>query len=166
MQSISANPPLPGLTPTQMQTIQSFYDGLKDEVGLDQGLSPREVRRLMRLSRENLFFVDDSIDAIEQLPEMCPRYLNPDQAIAEAKLYHQVRYLEQLHQQIGRALHDQLLSMGNKCYQNGILIYRSTKTAAKAGYPGAAPIYKQLKKRFARNGPKRGHVAESTKHEE
>ena len=148
MNSLTFNPQQTGLTNNQMQTIKSFYAGLQQILHFEEGLSNREVNRLMRLSRQNLLFVDDSIDAIEQLPELCPRFLDPVLVEKEADYFHQLRFLEQMHEQAGAALKDMRLILGDKCFRSGLLIYDSVKSASKAGYPKARPIYEQMRKRF------------------
>ncbi len=148
MNSLSFSNSQASLTNNQMQTLKSIYDSLQQILQFEKGLSPREVNRLMRLSRENLLFVDDSTDAIDQLPELCPRFLDPIQVTNEANYFNQLRFLEQLHQQAGAALKDMRLILGDKCFRSGLLIYNSVKSAAQAGYPKARPIYEQMRKRF------------------
>lgn len=148
MNSLNISNPQTALTQNQMQTLKSMYDNLQQILQFEKGLSKREISRLMRLSRENLLFVDDSTDAIDQLPELCPRFLDPVLVEREANFFHQLRFLEQLHEQAGAALKDMRLILGDKCFRNGLLIYNSVKSAAIAGYPKARPIYQQMKKRF------------------
>ena len=148
MLSVTSQPNQVGLSPSEMQAVTSFYDGLQQILKFREGLNQRESSRLMRLSRENLLFVDDSIAAIKQLPEVCPRFLDPTIVNEESEFYSQLRYLEQLHLQAGAALKDMRLRLGDKCFRNGLLIYNSVQSAAKNGYPKVRPIYKQMRMRF------------------
>ncbi len=150
MLSLNSSSIAPGLSDTQMNDLKSVYQNLAHSLSLKEGLSDRESRRLMRLSRENLLFVHDSVDAIQQLPELCPRFLDPALVEAESNYFNQLRYLQQLHEQVGAALNDMRLRLGDKCYRNGLQIYNSVQSAAMGGYPKARPIYKQMKKRFPR----------------
>ena len=131
-----------------MQSLRSFYDALEQILQLREGLNQRETNRLMRLRKDNLLFVHDSLDAIDQLPELCPRFLDPKKVQDEGKLFDQLRFLEQIHNQTAAALKDLRLKLGDKCYRNGLLIYNSVQSAANSGYPKARPIYKQMRSRF------------------
>jgi len=149
MQNLTASIQLPALTTTQVQMIQSYYQGLEQILRFEKGLTLLERRRMMRPTRENLHFVKDSIDAIDQIPELCPGFLDIAEVEAEAQLFQQLRYLEQVHNQVGDALKDLRLIKGNKAFSNARLIYRSVQSAAENGYPKARPIYTQMRRRFA-----------------
>lgn len=149
MQNLTAPIQLPALTTTQVQMIQSYYQGLEQILRFEKGLTLLERRRMMRPTRENLHFVKDSIDAIDQIPELCPGFLDIAEVEAEAQLFQQLRYLEQVHNQVGDALKDLRLIKGDKAFSNARLIYRSVQSAAENGYPKARPIYTQMRRRFA-----------------
>lgn len=165
MNSLSFTPSQTGLTDSQMQTIKSFYEGLEQILLFEKGLSDREMKRLMRLSRENLLFVDDSLDAIDQVPELCTRFLDPFKVNQDIDYFHQLRYLEQLHEATGSALKDMRLILGDKCFRNGLMIYHSVKSASNGGYPKARPIYEQMRKRFDGAPPVRSSEEEESNEE-
>jgi|GEM_PF-1777668 len=149
MQSINNANSSQALSTTQVQAVKNFYAGLSQVFEFHKGLTLVERRRMMRPTRQNLLLVQDSLDAIAQIPELCPSYL--DQASVEdtSELFHQLRYLEQVHKQVGDALKDLRLMVGDDAFRNARLIYNSVKTAAEAGYPKARPIYQQMNMRFA-----------------
>ena len=136
------------LSDSQMQSLRSFYDALEQILKLRDGLNQRESSRLIRLRKDNLLFVHDSLDAINQLPELCPRFLDPEKVREEGKLFEQIRFLEQIHANTAAALKDLRMKLGDKCYRNGLMIYNSVQNAATNGYPKVRPIYKQMRSRF------------------
>lgn len=169
MQNLNAPIQFPALTTTQLQMVESYYNGLEQIFKFEKGLTLVERRRMMRPTRENLHFVKDSIDAIDQIPELCPGFLDLTEVEAEASLFHQLRYLEQVHNQVGDALKDLRLIKGNQAFTNARLIYRSVKSAAESGYPKARPIYAQMRRRFENqigNLPGQGEESEPVEVEE
>jgi len=149
MQNLNSSSQSQALTALQIQTVKNHYNSLSQIFNFHQGLTLAERRRMMRPSRQNLLFVQDALDAIAQIPELCPAYLDKADVEETSQLFHQLRFLEQIHQQIGDALYDIRLMAGDKAFRHARLIYNATKSAAEAGYPKARPIYNQMVNRFA-----------------
>lgn len=148
MQNISSSIQTQALTAAQIQAVKNHYAGLSQVFEFHQGLTLAERRRMMRPSRQNLLFVQDSLDAIAQIPEVCPAFLDKAAVKEVSELFHQLRFLEQIHQQVGDALQDLRIMAGDKAFRNARLVYNSAKSAAIAGYPKARPLYEQMRQRF------------------
>lgn len=148
MKSIHHTTTIAPLTAGQINALKTHMEGIQDILQFDTGLTKPERRRMMRLSRENLLFVEDAVDAITHLPELCPSFLNAQEVIDLVELFHQLRFFEQTMKGITDALKDRRLQTGNECFHNGRMIYQVTKLAANNGYPKARPIYNQMKRRF------------------
>lgn len=148
MKSVHSNTTIAPLTDSELQDLRTYLEGIQNILLNNRGLTNAERRRMMRLSRENLLFVEDAVDAIEQLPELCPGLIKPENVKNSFALFGQLRFFEQIMTQITDALKDRRLDTGNKCFQDGLMIYQVTKMAAKGGYPKAKPIFQQMRKRF------------------
>lgn len=148
MQNLMYSPQSQALNGAQIQAVKNHYNGLSQIFEFHQGLTLAERRRMMRPSRQNLLFVQDSLDAIAQIPEFCPAFLDKVAVEEIAELFQQLKFMEQIHKQVGDALKDIRLMAGDKAYRHARLIYNSTKSAALAGYPKARPIYEQMLQRF------------------
>jgi len=148
MQNLNAPHQPSSMTDAELQRVKDLYEDLSDMFQFHEGLTAAERKRKVKPSRQNLIFVQDSIDAINQVPEVLPGIIDAGQAKDMAARFEQLRYLEQLHTQVGDALKDLRLIAGDEAYHTARAVYHGTKLAAQMGFPKARPVYEKMRERF------------------
>lgn len=117
------------------------------------GLSKEERKKLAKMGDGSLPFVQKAVDYSKSNPEFAPAYFNPEHFASVFLVYTQLSNIFRPITLIFSDLEDTMTEAGSECYSMALTYYNSVKQAAKEGVGGAKPIYEDLKKRFAHNGP-------------
>lgn len=117
------------------------------------GLSKEERKKLAKMGDGSLPFVQKAVDYSKSNPEFAPAYFDPERFANALTVYTQLSSIFRPITLIFSDLEDTMTEAGSECYSMALTYYNSVKQAAKDGVSGAKPIYEDLKKRFAHNGP-------------
>ena len=141
------------LNPKQVSELMSLYQRMETILGgFDQGLSLEKRRRLIHLDRENHLFVRDVADTMRKKPSLCPGYLKAEKVIDDYDFYRQLEELITLHKHAHENLRDIQILLGDRCYRQGLSVYRAVSDAKDNDIPGAKVFFFQLNKRFRTQG--------------
>ena len=141
------------LNRNEVNELTSLYDRMEEILGgFDEGLSTANRRRLVHLDRGNLLFVRDVADTLSKKPTLCPGYLNAAEIIDEYQFYRQLEELTLLHKHAFENLRDMKVILGDKCYRQGLSVYRAVRDAKENNVPGSKVFFNQLHKRFTGQG--------------
>ncbi|MFV0377446.1 MAG: hypothetical protein ACK5JD_09110 [Mangrovibacterium sp.] len=117
------------------------------------GLSKEERKKLPKMGDGTSPFVQKALEYCQSNPEFIPAYFKPEQFNNAFTGWAQLNSIFRPVQQLYSDLEDTIMQAGSESYGLALIYYNSVKQAAKEGIQGAKPIYEDLKKRFAHNGP-------------
>ena len=141
------------LSRQDLQELSNLYERMEEILGgFDEGLSEANRRRLIHLDRGNHLFVRDVADTMRKKPTLCPGYLKAEEIIDEYQFYRQLEELILLHKHAHENLRDMKIILGDKCYRQGLSVYRAVRDAKDNNVPGAKVFFNQLNKRFLGQG--------------
>ena len=140
------------LTEAQLDSINGSLAAIDTQLGFLVGLSPDERQRLAKMGQKTRAFVEDAITAGTGNPGMLPRSLDPVKMRGKMVLADQLREFNAKVVQLAERLDDTLTLAGSEMYEDARLIYKLTKTKAKADGLNAAAA--GMSRRFASQGRK------------
>ncbi len=142
--------------------IQSLYQVIGTIEGIfdfDQGVSPKEMPRMLRIGPHNLHFIGNMQHAVREFPWLTPGYL-PNDALDEGlKLYQQIEVLEAQLKALISKVRDTMLVAGHHLVRDSLDMYQNLKKAVQRGVSGAKAYFDRVKWRFDR-GRKKGEAVE------
>ncbi len=140
------------LSQTDVTTVDGYYDALEQLLSLDTGLSNDDRQRLPKLHRDNLLFVQNAIEAVQDKPELLPGFITQPEFETNFAYYNQIRDIETKHFEIAERLRDTRIAIGAKCYDVGRAVYSIGKQAADMGVPGVKFHVDRMGERFTAQG--------------
>ncbi|AEF81491.1 hypothetical protein [Leadbettera azotonutricia] len=119
-------------------------------------LTPSERRKMPKMGRKSLSFVEKAEEYARKNPNMCPGFLTTETFEAVFSTAHELWKFTNSVKQLTDNLQDTELAAGSKAYLSALDFYKSVKIAAMRDIPGAKAIYEELRSRF----PHRKHREE------
>lgn len=146
----------PQLNALQEQTIDNFFDGLEQILNFGEALRPNERREIVKLVRQNLIFVREAMEAIDEVPEILPTYVSGQDINNRFQLHEQLRMLEDKTGAFYEKVRDLRYVVGRQVYEDGLMIYGGAKFASQNRVPKATYYYNRLRRRFMNQGGNQG----------
>ena len=112
------------------------------------GLNKDERKALPKMAGKTRFFTSDALQAAEQNPELCPRYMDLEEMERDLALFDALSRISQPLRLLSRKLEDTTMAVGSEAYTVALAFYNTSKRAAKDGVPGAEEVAARLKVRF------------------
>lgn len=140
------------LTAPQEQIIDQFFDSMGQILDFGEALRPVERRNVVKLHRQNLIFVREGMEAIEEIPEILPFYSNSEVMKERFGLHEQMRLLEDKTAAFLEKVRDLRYVLGGQCWEDGMTIYDAAKLASKNRVPKADYYYEKMRVRFQKQG--------------
>ena len=137
------------LSALQEQSIDAFLDGIEQILNFEDALRPQERREIVKLTRNNLTFVREALETIDEVPEVLPTYFDPAQIEERFELHEQVRNMEVKFTAFVEKLRDMRYRIGRQSWEDAITIYHSTRLASENRIPKASHYYNRMRKRFS-----------------
>lgn len=141
------------LSQADLTTVESYYDALDQLLNLETGLSSEDRMRLTKLHRDNLLFVQNAIEAVQDKPMLLPGFITQQEFEENFEYYNQIRDIETRHFEFAERLRDTRIAMGAKCFGVGRAVYAIGKQAADMGVPGVKFHVDRMGERFMNQGP-------------
>jgi hypothetical protein len=136
------------IKPADMTAMLEAVTLLKSKLPFLLVLLPQERKTLTKMGDKSVAFVTKALEYAATNPDLVPAFLDVAEFDKDIKVITEllkiVRPLEQLQIQ----LEDTLMQAGVEANEAALFFYNNSKVAAKAGVPGAEPIYLDLKERF------------------
>lgn len=124
--------------------VHQLLDNLTSELDFLVGLSVEERKRLVKMGRKNVDFVDRSFKYAEGNPQFLPIYMPFEEFKKDVDFSDWLRKVEQKLDQVSDKLKDTAILAEAESFQTARLYYNSVKAAAKAGDEGAEQIARDL----------------------
>ena len=112
------------------------------------GLTKEERRKLPKMYKANLLFVQDAKLVADNNPELFPAYFNANAMRTDLELHLQLKEIGMLSGQVNEKVMDTSLIAGSEAYVSALAVYRMVQAAAKAGIAGAKALADKLAERF------------------
>lgn len=142
------------LSPEQVSAIaQSVADVISNLPSIG-ALTVDDRKRLNKLGPGSLQFVQQSVDVVNQNPDLLPGFVNKEELIATFDFYNQMLAIHLQVKQVDRLISDLRMESGSSAYSSSLSAYRSIKNASNSNVEGAQSVYDALKPRF-KNGRRR-----------
>ena len=138
----------PMLSDLEAQSIDAFLDGIEQVLHFEDALRPRERQEIIKLTRNNLTFVREALETIDEIPEVLPAYFDRPEIEERFALHEQVRNMEVKFSAMVEKLKDMRYRIGRQSWEDAITIYHSTKIASENRIPKASHYYNRMRKRF------------------
>ena len=142
------------LSPEQVSGIAQSVADLLSNLPSIGALTVDDRRRLNKLGPGSLQFVQQSVDIVNQNPELLPGFVNKEELIETFEFYNQMLTIHLQVKQLDRMISDLRMESGSSAYSSALSAYRSIKNASSSNVEGAQSVYDALKPRF-KNGRKR-----------
>ncbi len=142
----------PQLNALQEQAIDNFFNGIEQILDFGEALRPKERRDIVKLVRQNLIFVREAMEAIDEVPELLPSYLDEQVIKDRFELHEQLRMLEDKTGAFMEKVRDLRFVLGRQSFEDGLSIYRAAKLGSINRVPKASYYYNRMRRRFLANG--------------
>ena len=138
----------PMLSTLQEQSIDAFLDSIEQILNFEEALRPKERQEIVKLTRNNLTFVREALETIDEVPEVLPSYFDQAEIEERFALHEQVRSMEVKFMAFVEKLKDMRYRIGRQTWEDAITIYHSTRMASENRVPKASHYYNRMRKRF------------------
>ncbi len=143
---------------TELQSLYQVIGTIEGIFDFHQGVSPREMPRMLRIGPHNLHFIANMQLAVREFPWLIPGYL-PNDALDEGiKLYQQIEVLEAQLKALISKVKDTMLVAGHHLVRDSLDMYQNLKKAVQRGVSGAEAYFDRVKWRFDRKEKKKDSV--------
>lgn len=142
------------LTDAQITALRNAISTMENTLPWLTGLTRHERMAMPKMSEVNKTFTEDALNGLPANAGLFPAYVKADEISKDFKLYGQLDEFVQRVARLNEMLTDTQTIAGHEAFMSALTVYRLTESAAKAGLPGADTFYRQLKQRFAGQGPK------------
>jgi len=156
MSNLTANRIDTTLTDAEFQTIKDSIRQIDNTLGGKlRSLTKEERKRLPKVHKMNLLFVQEAAQVVQQAGDMLPAYFSAEAMRTDEQLHLQLKELALMLGQLQEKVVDTLMLAGSEAYTSALTVYRMLQAAAKAGVPGADTLVAKLAERFkqASNAP-------------
>ena len=117
-------------------------------------LSSDERKKLPKMGESSLPFVEKVIDYVESDAQFNPPFINADHMQVDFNAVKDLTTMMRPLEQLMDGMSDMLLLSGSELYVAALSYYNSVKMAHKLNLPESETIYKDLFKRFEKQGKK------------
>lgn len=124
--------------------VNQLLDNLTSELDFLVGLSIDERRRLVKMGRKNVDFVERSFRHAEGNPQFLPAYMPIEEFKKDVDSSDWLRKVEKAMDQLSNKLKDTAILAEAEAFQSARLYYNSVKAAARAGDESAEQIARDL----------------------
>ena len=143
------------ITPEIEEQAQQHLKDLKALFPFLTDLPPTERRRMAKLSRRYVDFVDRSLFHARANPQYVPPYLDSQEFTSDVELKNSLHRIYAEVNALASKLRDTILVVESEAYASARIFYKSVQTAAKEGTEGAQQVaqdlaYNYKKKRSAK----------------
>jgi hypothetical protein len=136
------------ITAEQIKKVKTLMQEVNATLPFLLGLSPNERKTLPKIDVSNKVFVEDSLNAVRNNPDMLPAYMKYEEMKKDFDGFVALDELEKMAQQLFQKIVDTRMLMGSEAYVSGLTAYRLFEAASNAGVPGASAAYQALRQRF------------------
>ncbi len=152
------------LSDQDAESIRSLVQQMDSTMPFLKSLSPTERQTLPKSADGTVSFLDKSLDHSRHNPQFVPSFLDVYEFDKDVNLSDTLLSLARPLRSLLEKMEDTAMLARSEAYLAALLFYRSVKTAAKMGVPGAQAIYDDLKARFPGKPRKRANkTSEETK---
>ncbi|TCZ71782.1 hypothetical protein [Flaviaesturariibacter aridisoli] len=149
MSNLTANRVNHTFTQTEIDEIKQHFTAINRIMGPKLiGLTKDERRKLPKMYKANLMFMQDAQLVAEHNPDLFPAYFNADAMRTDEQLHLQMKEIGMLTGQLHEKVMDTGLLAGSEAYVSALAVYRMAQAAAKAGVAGAKALADKLAERF------------------
>ncbi|RYZ18585.1 MAG: hypothetical protein EOO16_22125 [Chitinophagaceae bacterium] len=153
MSNITSNRINHTFTQTEIDEIRQHFSAINRIMSSKLvGLTKEERKKLPKMYKANLLFVQDARMVADNNPELFPSYFSADAMRTDEELHLQLKEIGMLSGQINEKVMDTSLLAGSEAYVSALAVYRMTQAAAKAGVGGAKALADKLAERFQQAG--------------
>lgn len=132
------------VTPEIEVQAQQYLKDLKALFPFLTDLPPTERRRMAKLSRRYVDFVDRSLFHARANPQYVPPYLDIQEFTSDVELKDSLHRIYAEANALACKLRDTILVVESEAYASARIFYKSVQTAAKEGTEGAQQIAQDL----------------------
>lgn len=129
--------------------LKNGLDQMLDILGADFRLTPEERITISKISHSNKGFVQDSIEAIRNYPEMMPGYIDQAKMETAWTYFQQLTSTELKLNRLAEVMRDRRLLIGSALYRDSRTVYRVLMAGDGHAIGGLESIAKRMKHRFA-----------------
>lgn len=147
-QNISAQ-----LSVADLQAIKDAVSTIRAKLPFLVTLTAQERRQLFKMGDKSLGFVQNSLTAARNNPDILPASFNTQEFAKDVALATALTEVDALLSQLASEVDDTLLAVGSEAIGSGTTVYEYVKAAAKTT-PGLKSVAAQLGERFRRNPTK------------
>lgn len=140
------------LSSNDVAQIAASLEAIEQRLPFLVGLTAKELERARIIKRKNKVFVESTIAYAELSPEFMPAYIDVADLAQDFELHKQMWDIEGKLKLLLNAVTDTRILSGSEAFRKSLLYYKSTKSAAASGAPGAQDIADSLSEFFKR-GP-------------
>ncbi len=142
----------PALDAAQEQVVDNFFDQMEQVLNFGKGLRPGERRDIVKLVRQNLIFVREAMEAMDEIPELLPSYVDQTDIKDRFKFHEQLRTLEDKSRAFAEKVRDLHYLVGSKSWEDALTVYNAAKMATQNRVPKASYYYNLMARRFNGQG--------------
>lgn len=136
------------LNPKQVVDAKSHLEAFKNMLPFLIGLTPSERMKMTKIRRDNKLFVEDTIRALEEFPQILPSYVDKAELELDYDLFNTLDGIEEILMQLLQRVRDTRMMAGSEAILASLMAYRLFKMAAAAGVPGAQTASERMGIRF------------------
>ena len=147
------------------------FNNIKDAIrnidsslgGKTRSLTKEERKKLPKINKDNLLFVQDAALAADNARDLLPAYFSSEAMRTDTQYHLQLKELSLLLAQLQEKISDTMMLAGSEAYTSALTVYRMLQAAAKGGVSGAEPLATKLAERFkqASNAPEEDTPAQN-----
>lgn len=141
------------LTQEQEAQIMKLIKEVKEALPFLVNLSSDERKRLAKLSRSRVDFVDTALVHIQAKPEYLPPYVSAEEFAKDVNLKNSMQRIQAEMDSLGERINDTIMLADSEAYRASRLFYKSIKAAAREGAEDAERIARELAYHYRKQGP-------------
>jgi hypothetical protein len=141
------------ITQEKDTAVQQLLDSVQGELDFLIDLSVDDRKRLFKMGRRNVDFVNRGLKHLEGSPQFIPPYMSLEEYRKDVDTSTWLRKVEKRLDEISDMVKDTAMLAEAEAYQAARLYYKSVKAAARAGDEGAEQIVRDLAVHFKKMNP-------------
>lgn len=144
------------------QAVKDSVATVRSKLPFLVSLTADERRSIFKAGPNSLAFVQNSLQAARNNPDILPGTFDADEFESDVNLFAVLTDLGTVVQQLASEIDDTRLAVGGEAMNEATQIYNYVKAAAKTK-PGLKPVADQLGERFQKASPQKTAPAMATK---
>jgi hypothetical protein len=136
------------ITETELLSIQSLLQQLKEKLAFTINLTPEERKQLYKVDERRVGFVENACREMDKNSSILPGFFDVQSAKDDLKLYQQLRDIEVQLEQLLDKVYDTKVQAGHQAMQASRLFYNSVQQAKASGVKGAESLHQLLKQHY------------------